>query len=767
MEMCMRKNINLNLGWKFYLGDDPNADYMGFDDRAWRDITLPHDWSVEHPFDKRHASGTGYLPGGTAWYRKRFVLTQEDMGKRALLAFGGVYKHSRVYINSSYLGYNANGYSSFTYDISDYIRSGENVISVRVEHEEVADSRWFTGSGIYRDVNLTLSDQCAFEQNGVFVYTQSVKEGTACLAVEYKTTQCDAATFTLIDGTGSTCASVTANGASGTAVLEIPGAQLWSPDSPSLYTLKAEAIKDGSVRDDVEVICGIRTFSMDPDSGFQLNGESMKLRGVCVHHDAGVLGAAVPKDVWRRRLAKMKAAGCNALRTSHNLPDSHLLDLCDEMGLLVMDEAFDEWEGAKNKWWQGHNVYPPKRFGYAEDFPQWHEFDLKTMVLRDRNHPSIIIWSIGNEIDYPNDPYVSPLFDEVLGNNDANKPAAERQYNPLKPDAKRLAIVAAKLTEIVRTYDATRPVTSALAFPELSNRTGYAQALDVIGYNYKEHLYEKDHQDYPSHVIYGSENSHDVGAWRAVLENDYICGQFLWTGIDFLGEAKGWPVRISQAGMMTMAGFEKALYYQRKALWTKTAFVKIAVGDGGGIWDERFAWQGTAGEPRLVSVYTNCERAELFINGRSLGEKVAGLENDCRAVWTVPYEEGLLEARAGDTCDLLKTAGDLTSITLSADKASLRADGQDIWQIEVELHDADGSTTPSDLPVRIQIDGDATLLGMENGLPDDLTPYFVHERRTRDGKMIAYVRAGLTKGTITLSARVGEGIAAVLTIDQA
>ena len=267
----------------------------------------------------------------------------------------------------------------------------------------------------------------------------------------------------------------------------------------------------------------------------------MKLKGVCVHHDAGCLGAAVPGEVWAIRLKKLKAMGCNAIRTAHNPPDPDLLNLCDRLGFLVMDEAFDEWEGIKNKWWQGHNVYPPKHFGYAEDFPQWHQQDLASMVRRDRNHACVILWSIGNEIDYPNDPYVTPLFREVMGNNDANKPLAERLYDVRKPDAGRLAVVAAELTEQVHRLDDSRPVTSAMSFPELSNLTGYADALDLSGYNYREQFYEKDHETYPGRVILGSENSHDPAAWRAVEDHPYIAGQFLWIGIDFLGECPDGP----------------------------------------------------------------------------------------------------------------------------------------------------------------------------------------------------------------------------------
>ena len=537
----MRKSICLNDGWRFHLGDAADAYYMGFDDRGWRQVTVPHDWAVEHPFDPCWASGTGYLPGGIGWYRGHFCLDPEDAARRVRVTFEGVYKRARVWINSNYLGQHAYGYTGFSFDISEFVRPGENVIAVRVDHSEVADSRWYTGSGIDRPVTLTVTDPVCFQEHGVFAVTEADDGEEAVIQVRYETEGAEAVRFVLRTPEGQTAAEGKAEGAKGCLRLQAVSPRRWGPADPFLYTLCGEAEKNGTVCDRLEIPFGVRTAVFDADKGFFLNGENMKLKGVCVHHDAGCLGAAVPESVWRIRLEKLKAMGCNALRTAHNPPDPDLLDLCDRLGFLVMDEAFDEWEGIKNKWWQGHNVYPPKHFGYAEDFPQWHEQDLRAMVERDRNHPCVILWSIGNEIDYPNDPYVTPLFKEVLGNNDANKPLAERLYDNRKPDAGRLAKVAAELTAQVHALDDSRPVTSALSFPELSNRTGYADALDLAGYNYREQFYEEDHKAYPGRVILGSENSHDPAAWRAVTEHEYMAGQFLWTGVDFLGECPGWP----------------------------------------------------------------------------------------------------------------------------------------------------------------------------------------------------------------------------------
>lgn len=760
----MGKITTINKNWKFYLGDEPNADYMGFDDSGWRTVTLPHDWSVEHPFDKFNASGTGYLPGGTAWYRKHFILPDDIKGKRVRITFGGVYKHSRVFINSNHLGGRAYGYSTFTFDISEFVRPGENVVCVRVEHEQVADSRWFTGSGIYRDVTLEITDMCCFEKDGVFVTAKDVdSSGNAELNIEYRTIGCDETEFIIEDENGNCIAACGGEGACGNASVKVPDARLWSPDEPNMYTLVGHSFRDGRITDVVRVPFGVRTIRFDANEGFFLNNKNMKLKGVCVHHDAGALGAAVPSAVWERRLKKFKAAGCNALRTAHNPPSADLLDLCDRLGLLVMDEAFDEWEGAKNKWWQGHNVYPPKRYGYAEDFPLWHKADLEAMVLRDRNHPSIIMWSIGNEIDYPNDPYVTPLFDEVLGNNDNGKPASERKYDDKKPDAGRLTTIAKELVDIVHNIDTTRPVLSALSFPELSTRTGFADVLDISGYNYRERFYEEDHKRFPDRVIFGSENGHEPAAWYAVRDNYYICGQFLWTGVDFLGECHGWPVRISQAGMLDLCGNEKPLYYRRKALWTTAPFVKIAVSKGDrdktGVWTDCFVYSGEEGEKMQISCYTNEKSAELFINGRSLGKKAANDKNGYRVTWEIPYEKGELVAKTDAAEDRLSSCSTAEKIHFEAYE-----NHSDILQLEITLLDKHNNIAgDNDRRLYCEISGDAEILGIENGKPDDLTSYAEKFRNTFNGKMLVYIRRTDLNGEFRLHVHADDALKAYFT----
>lgn len=768
--------ITLNEGWRFHYGDVPEAWYKGYDDQDWEKVFLPHDWSVHMPFRQEYSSGTGYLAGGVGWYRVRFSLPEAYRGKRIRVVFDGIYKNSRIWCNSYHLGKRPYGYSEISYDISELANFGEedNEISVQVTHTDLADSRWFTGSGIYRKVWLLAEEPVHPALHGIFFRTASVEspdqeesaevyagenekgafssdsseepsgvdtlEGSVCktgiAALEDIDGETDTTTledysnekkhvwrthivvqaefandsdaacslqaaFRLLDAKGQEAAAwetplALAAGESKEIVLEgvVENSHLWSVDAPYLYTLVTELSETHShwIADTQKV--GIRTIHFDPDEGFFLNGKNMKIKGVCVHHDGGCLGAAVTREVWLRRLLKMKAAGCNAIRASHNPHMPELYDLCDEMGFLMIDEAFDEWENPKNKWLTGHNVYPPKHEGYAEDFPQWYREDLTTMILRDRNHPSIALWSIGNEIDYPNDPYCHPLFQTMVGNNDADKPAAEMMYRPDKPNARRLSVLAARLAGIARELDDSRPVTLAAAFPELTSQLGFFDPLDVVGYNYKEHLYEQDHARFPGKPFLGSENSHSYQAWRAVTDHPYISGQFLWTGIDFLGEAQGWPVHGSGAGLLDLAGYEKPEYYRRKAWWSEAPFLCLLTAhadhaktgeDSGSQRFVQISWNYEPGETVNVYCYASPDllftqesekerkaeqktdqkiaqmedqavdfaqnqpqtspsaRIELFLNDISLGMG-SWNETDGRFEWSVVFEPGILKA---------------------------------------------------------------------------------------------------------------------------
>jgi len=467
--------------WKFHYNDLNDGWYKGLDDTSWENVTVPHDWSVHMPFSKDHSSGTGYLAGGIGWYRTAFYLPEELKGKQIYITFDGVYKNAQVWCNSYYLGKRPFGYASFQYDITSMASFGDtpNIIAVKVDHKDIADSRWFTGSGIYRKVEISALEPVHLEHQGLFFTTPSVTPEEALIQI----------TTPVVNHTDYNVQVIVENHlirqgetklllreekeipANSTLSIEskqsLTNPDLWSPDCPNLYELSTKIFSrsltssNHTFEEEHLTTVGIRSIAFSPDEGFFLNGIATKIKGVCVHHDAGCLGAAVTAEVWLRRLLTLKEMGCNGIRMSHNPHMPELYDLCDRLGFVVMDEAFDEWEGPKNKWSTGHNVYPPKHEGYYEDFIQWHQQDLTDMVLRDRNHPSVIMWSIGNEIDYPNDPYCHPLFTSMTGNNDANKPAAERQYNPNKPNAERLTVLCKILSNIVKQTDSTRPVTVA------------------------------------------------------------------------------------------------------------------------------------------------------------------------------------------------------------------------------------------------------------------------------------------------------------------
>jgi len=482
----------------------------------------------------------------------------------------------------------------------------------------------------------------------------------------------------------------------------------------------------------------------------------------------------VPDKVWRKRLTQLKEMGCNAIRTSHNPPSPGFLDLCDKIGFLVMDEAFDEWEGVKNKWASGHNVYPPQHFGYYEDFPEWGERDIKTMVLRDRNHPSIILWSIGNEIDYPNDPYCHPSFAEMTGNNDSNKPTKERMYDPNKPNADRLVTVAKKLTQYVKECDTTRPVTAALAFPELSNLTGLADEIDVVGYNYKEKLYHEDHIKYPNKVIYGSENEGSPEAWQAVEDNDFISGLFAWTGIDYLGEARGWPVRVAQSGFISLSGTKKPRFYYFQSLWQRTPMAYLSTKKKQQ--DSEPQHRYNLGEPHWnwelndllqIFCFTNCEKAELFVNGTSVGSKNRSDFSNHAIQWEMPYEKGVLEvvatAKDGTICkSQLHTVESPVTLVMVADEKELYANGQDMTILHIYTTDHNGHPVfTATNEITITVEGSGSLLGLENGDPQDLEPYNSNKRKIFNGSLVAYVRAASSTGKMIVHAK-ADGLEEVI-----
>lgn len=768
--------------WAFSLADVPEAWAKGFDDGSWRNVRVPHDWSVEEPFSQSHSSGTGYLPGGIGWYRAHVSVDSlgELAGRHVRLVFHGVYKNAQVWVNGYHLGGRPSGYAEFSFDLTEilsYANDDDLVISVRVDHTDISDSRWYNGSGIVRRVEIELHEAVRLAEHGTAFRTERATDAAATVSIAQNVVNdtSETATVTLRHELRSLTsgrahafdASVTiAAGESAEAVVtgDVPEPDLWSDDHPHLYRLTTTLswAQGGMARQAIYVeTVGIRTFGFDPERGFSINGHARKLKGVCLHEDAGFFGTAVPAEVWLRRLLKLKQMGCNAVRMAHNPHAPELYRLCDVLGFYVIDEAFDEWENPKNKWWQGHNVYPPRHQGYARDFPEWHERDLVAMIDAHRNHPSIIAWSIGNEIDYPNDPYASAMFEAMTGNNDANKSAKQRAYDPNRPDARRLATLARRLAAIARAADPTRPVTVGAAFPELSRHTGFLEPIDLVGYNYKEHLYEADHRQYPDQPIVGSENWHRYSDWLHVTGKDYIAGQFLWTGIDYLGETRGWPEHGSHAGLLTLAGLEKETFHLRRSWWSDDPVAHVAVrphvdGEAEPMFRARPLsrhWEASGDGAVEVVCFANGDAARLTCGGEEVPLTRDAENGFWHAVMAAQPAPLVLEVRRGDDVvaeDRLDPVREAVRLEVSVWKApagmlqrcadaGVAAEG--IVQIECVLCDENGAPARGDRMVAVEVEkGD--LLGLENGDLGDNTPYSSRERRTLGGRLVVFVRSG-------------------------
>ncbi len=757
----VRQKELINNDWKFVKGKLSATNPSSIDDSRWTAVQLPHDWSVKEPLNPSLASAAGYLPGGIGWYRKKIFIPADKKGKRVSIYFEGVSNNSEVFINNKNLGKRPYGYSSFSYNLTQYLNYGDsNTISVRVDRTDYNNARWYVGSGIVRNVYLISTNPVHLQQWGTNYYTHSITNQRANITVG-STVQNDGPEKSIITVVQevyeqqtnkllvkkSKQATVNPNASQVVNLnMVVPGAKAWSDESPNLYTLKTTVIQHKKIIDEEYTTVGFRTLSFDADKGFALNGNWMKLKGVCLHHDAGVLGAAVPREIWERRLKVLKTLGVNAIRTSHNPQNPDLYELCDKLGLLVMDEAFDEWKHAKKKWIEGWNVGTPGYDGYAPHFEEWGDRDLADMVLRDRRHPSIIMWSIGNEVDYPNDPYSHPVLDSAtIGQQVFGK------YLPNNPDAMELGVIARRLAGIVKQYDTTRPTTAALAGVVMSNFTGYPEAVDIAGYNYTENRYEQDHKTYPKRIIYGSENRHDMNAWKAVRDKEFIFGQFLWTGIDYLGESGRWPSRGLHAGLVNLAGFVKPRGEFRKALWSNKPVMYV----GSYInWRQQAppsmdawpVWNYDKGQQVRVVAYTNATKAQLFLNGNPVGDKKPYDDNTGIIYWDLPFETGTLIVNGYDadnlkvSADTIQTASYPEIINLNTDNSTLEKG--EVAQIEVSITDKNGiSASLADNMITCRITGPGKLLGMEAGDNTDMGIYTDASQRVFRGKLIAYVQA--------------------------
>lgn len=774
----INRTISFDTAWRFTRDSITGAEAPGYDDSKWRVLDLPHDWSIEDipqqkdsvtvgPFSKASAGdmSTGHIVGGTGWYRKTFTIDATVTGKHITAYFEGAYMETDVWVNGNHVGEHKYGYTSFYFDITKYCKpSGEqNVIAVRVMNNG-KNSRWYSGSGIYRHVQLIVTNPVHVDQWGVYITTPQVSAQTARVNVQTKilnesTAKAELKIHTrILDDAGTEVASTDIEKAidknATTTVsqsIEVKTPKLWSVDSPNLYHAEVSIYADGKLQDITTSQFGIRSISITAEKGFLLNGKPLELRGGCVHHDNGVLGAAAIDRAEERRVELLKANGFNAIRCSHNPPSEKFLEACDKLGMLVIDEAFDHWQQPKN----------PE--DYHRFFDAWWEHDISAMVLRDRNHPSIILWSIGNEINE-------------------------------RADSSGLAItkqLKSKLNEL----DNTRLVTEAVCeFWDHPGRPWSATApafalLDVGGYNYQWWQYENDHKQFPNRIMMRTESvpKEAVQNWDMVERHPYIIGDFVWTAMDYLGESgighttcaneKGnqlmpWPWFNSYCGDIDLIGDKKPQSYYRDVVWRRS-IIEMAVHtplpegckETVSYWgwpDEikSWTWPGNAGKIMQVNVYARAATVRLMLNGKIIGERK--LDSLLTAKFELPYTPGELKAVAVDNGKetgsvILTTAGDAKRILLKADRQHIHADRNDLAYVTVEVVDAQNKVVPyANIPVQFTVSGDGDLAGIGNANPSDMASFKQPQRNTFRGKCLVVLRPRGNKGKIILTAKTGN-----------
>ncbi len=819
-----RLELAADSDWRFLLGDPSGAEARQFADGSWRTVNLPHDWSIEGVPDKNNptGSGGGFFPAGTGWYRKTFTAPHEWRGKRVSVEFDGVYKDATIYLNGSKLGTHPYGYTSFSFDLTQALDfSGPNVLAVRVDNSEQPNSRWYSGSGIYRHVRVVVTDSTHVAHWGVFVTTPEVSAGTAKVLLRTRVAnesagQADVTVRTILKDrndkqAGSTESTVTvAPGkdieASQTITVAEPA--LWSPDSPTLYRAITQLLRNGTVVDEVVTPFGIRSLSWSAEKGLLLNGKSIKLTGGSVHHDNGPLGAAAFDRAEERKVQLLKAAGHNAVRTAHNPPSPAFLDACDRLGLLVLDEPFDTWKANKVK------------FDYGRDFDEWWKRDVSSMVLRDRNHPSIVIWGIGNEIP--------------------------------ELEVDRGGAMGKQLADLVRSLDNTRPLT--LAFPgTTTSPTAEAvfSLLDITGYNYNIlPTYAEDHRQLPKRIMLTTESfpAKVFPLWEISQDNPYVIGDFAWTSMDYLGESgigawsygtpeeaqmgaqimgammttatvdkmflgmangvdmmaamgqakadpamkaamavlfHGYPWHAAACGDIDLTGYRKPQSYYRDILWNGGdrvyATVRLPEPEGKKIIATGWAtyptlpswnWAGQEGKEMQVEVYSGAEKVRLFLNDKLIGEKPTGREQEFKAMFSVPYAPGTLKAVGvrGDRAvaeSVLTTTGKPARLRLTADRTVLQADGQDLSFITVEALDEEGRFQPdADQEVQFAINGPGVIAAVGNGDGKDTASYQGDRRKLFQGRALVVLRTSKRGGPIHLTAT-APGLSAGTTDIQA
>jgi len=752
-----REKLLFDPDWKFFPGDPSGAESTAFDVAAWRTVDLPHDWSIEGNIDPKSPMGGsgGFFPAGVGWYRKTFTVPTAWNGKRVNVEFEGVYMNATVYMNGHELGMHPYGYTTFFHDLTPHLKPGENVLAVRVDQSKQRNSRWYSGSGIYRHVWLHVTDPVHVEPWGVSITTPEVGSDRARVAVKTKIANQSgrvAVETVIYTSSGAAVARASSDAAAGDVSQEftIGKPALWSPETPNLYRAVTRVMQEGKPVDEVSTAFGIRSIEWSAEKGFLLNGKTVKMCGGCVHHDHGPLGAASFDRAEERRVQVLKQSGFNAVRCSHNPPSAAFLDACDRLGMLVMDESFDCWSKGKNP------------FDYSVAFKDWWQRDIDAMVLRDRNHPSVVMWSIGNEV---------PERGEPLGAQEAKM-----------------------IADYLRTLDRTRPITSALNFimGPWPNTDGYYSAIDIAGYNYNLNNHADDHKRVPSRVMACTESYPQAtfDYWSMVDENPYIIGDFVWTAIDYLGESglgrwyyrdpkdagregygAPYPYHGADCGDIDICGNRRANAHYRNIVWNRGEKlflgVKQSPPDGKelrvtrwGVWPvyESWTWPGMEDKPLEVEVYSRADAVRLYLDGKLIGEKPTTRADKFKANFSVPYTPGTLKAVAvqgGKTIaeSTLKTAGDPVHIRLAGGGTALRADGQDLAFIAVEALDAHGQPHPNaDHLVTFSIKGPGVIAGVGNADLTSEEPYQGSQRKLFHGKALVMVRSSRTAGAITLLA---------------
>ncbi|GGG40123.1 glycoside hydrolase family 2 TIM barrel-domain containing protein [Christiangramia forsetii] len=807
-KMVAEREIDFNQDWQFSLREISDSSRTHHE-ANWKKLQLPHDWSVEASFDSINGEGaTGYLPGGIGWYKKEFK-TKVTKDEKTYLYFDGVYNNAEIWLNGNKLGFHPYGYSPFYFDITAYLKkdSINNLLMLKVDRTRYVDSRWYTGSGIYRDVKLITTDKLHIPVWGTFFTTSKISEKEATINAEISliNDHSENMDFQLITEiynpqdkiVASISENISLKGNSEKPIvqeLKVDDPLLWDINTPNMYTAITTIKSNDKNIDHYKTSFGIRSFRFDKDNGFFLNGKSMKIKGVNLHHDAGLVGAAVPRGVWKRRLLKLKEAGVNAIRTAHNPASEDFLDLCDEMGFLIQEEFFDEWGFSKDKrlnQQERHSDYISR--GYTEHFQKWAEKDLKNTMLRDRNHPSIIQWSIGNEIEwtYPRYSHSSGFFNmDWQGNYFWEQPPIspeeiKKLYNESPENEYVLAETAKKLSNWTKEMDTTRPVTANLILPSVSHVSGYTDALDVVGYSYRRVMYDYGHKNYPDKPIMGTENLVQWHEWKAVMERPFIAGTFLWTGIDYMGESNAqWPRKGTTSGMLDFAGFKKPSYHMIKTLWNDEPHIYIATqkaeksifrydknkGDvvekEPGAWkqalwtwhDVNEHWNYSANDTVIVEIYSNLEEVELFLNDKSLGSKKLDQFDDRIYKWVVPFTDGTLIAKGTKNGKIVSiqrtTAGPPVAIELSTKNNSIAANSRDVAHIVAQLIDDSGNPVKTqEKKIEFTIEGEAKILGVDNGAGDNVQDYQSNSIITDQGRALLIIQGTNQPSTIKVNVK--------------